>query len=178
MTTCKSFFHRDLARRHMLKGIMPFTTVSLLYFRCFLFSLNIMEIIHLDKDLKVKVKCMKSRTSVVWTRTTKIIFCCLFNKTICLQEHTLYSTFKQLSYSLQNMWREIINHNGALNYDSGQRQSCDLVAWRFFGFSPPQCAWSLLYNPKLDVPKKLWLAFESHPAIYKGSLDSWLVVLH
>lgn len=63
-------------------------------------------------------------------------------------------------------------------YNSGQRQSCDLVAWRFFGFSPPQCAWSLLLDPKLDVPKKLWLAFESHPAIYKGSLDSWLVVLH
>lgn len=30
---------------------------------------------------------------------------------------------------------------------------------------------------KLDVPKKLWLAFESDPAICKESLDSWFKVL-
>lgn len=80
-----------------------------------------MEIIHLDKDLKVKVKCMKSSTSVEPEQLKS-------TKKKCLLEHTLYSTFKLLSYSLQNMWREIINHNGALNYDSGQRQSCDLAA--------------------------------------------------
>ncbi len=138
--------------------------------------------IYCSMDLVVD---MKSNPTVVWSRTTKIIFSCCLTK----NWRTLFTAVKLLSYPLQNMWRDIINPNGAQHFecckvhkwspvdDSDKRQSCDLAAWHFFGFSP-QCAWSLLHDPKLDMPKKLLLAFESYPAFYKGSLDSWLVVLH
>lgn len=80
-----------------------------------------MEIIHLDKDLKVKVKCMKSNTSVepeqLKSTTKNVCWSTLFIVLLnCFHIH------------LKICGREIINHNGALNYDSGQRQSCDLAA--------------------------------------------------